>query len=1045
MLIYVQKLCFTCFLWLSYFRYLNVNEMKETFGDIPEGDIDQECAFKLWNDFHRPICGADVALASVCIERPTHSGTAKHNTYKKSHFKNMTMSDEVPNDECSIVSLNTIGKFLATSTPGLQDNNSNGEGLSHSSTDSCFPESSYESDSIDNNSVVESADNCCFNVSSFGEIPPSERVTIDKEIFLTMSSLHKNRVKLKADTECVNSDKNIEVPANGAQALSSKKEIIVNRKTAQHKNVKSSVKSLIGTCTINTANEDVDPAMKSCMKDIPNSNLAFETCSSYVSSQSYTPNTSKMFRELESNAGQVNVLNLHKSYRVYFTGGLSLPKEDIVVNHHVMAKILHKAVRSIMHDSGSISMASRLQAYMWPVVSRGNSVFAIGEKGSGKTIGYILPLVTLLIDMWPCIVRAANTKVGPVAVIVCKGWSCVQSVGDTFAELLRDHGLRVVSTWGGLKKDSVSTIQKEVYRGADILVTTLPFLLRLIGVSVENEETSDERIQFDLLSHCFHLVIDDADIIIDHEPKAVKLLLKEWATSRAKSKQTRFSQQIIVTGSSWTTYLSELANFLTPLLEPAIIISSPIEAARACSVRSFVHCSDKSMSVYQDLGDVVDIIKTNAATKKILIIVPNNREAKQLRSLFRSVAVFSQIIHGRLLFWEMQEEVKTWGSASNGVVLIATASTIPLLLEQDLRDANILVHVHIPSNKKHFAQRFSFLMDNYTNECKGDDNAPVSYVIVDNCSKYLPGYLKESLNTLNTVLPTEMSVPFNEEIDASVPLCHFLKAYGSCPSVNLCDWRHKMLEDDITCRLPCSGIVTLEIIRILNASRYLVRVIEYRSSNSSDAIDLNNNHFTMFMALQNFSNNSDELQILSNSEVGSLCLVNHESIWARGRILHRQLSASTPEATIFLMDEGDEITVKINKLYELPEEFSKLPQLVVEVYLCKVRPLDYDTEWTHHANFFMEKLFSEAGESKFIGNVAHSMSSTMWISPLVEIIKVEGNNIKKESIRSQLIRHGFGCSNDNHIDLLKQHFMKISNESDRTETQESWLDQWKRD
>ena len=53
-------------------------------------------------------------------------------------------------------------------------------------------------------------------------------------------------------------------------------------------------------------------------------------------------------------------------------------------------------------------------------------------------------------------------------------------------------------------------------------------------------------------------------------------------------------------------------------------------------------------------------------------------------------------------------------------------------------------------------------------------------MILNNSLKFLPFYMKDSLSTLQTTIPEELTVPFNESIDENVPLCHFLIAYGLC-------------------------------------------------------------------------------------------------------------------------------------------------------------------------------------------------------------------------------------------------------------------------
>ncbi|KAF2350972.1 Tudor domain, partial [Trinorchestia longiramus] len=738
-------------------------------------------------------------------------------------------------------------------------------------------------------------------------------------------------------------------------------------------------------------------------------------------------------------------MRLDRPYRVYLCGGLPLPTVDIVVNKTTMAKSLNRSVLQVLEKSGSVSLATRLQAYMWPVVSRGQNVIAVGERSGGKTTGYIFPLASLLLDMWPCVQQEASVRIGSVAIIICNGWRAVQRVGNEFSRLLAPHKIRVVTAWSGSGSNSLNEIQKEIYRGCDVLVSTLPFLMHLAGI--QREEDAETRIQFDLLSYCFHLVFDDADVLLDSRAEDVKIVLREWAVSRSKNQTSHFCQQLIITASSWTKYICELAEFLFPLMEPTLMISSQLEAAKAAGVRSVVnitHCSDDS-SQQKILGDVTELVIDGTSEKRIIIFVRHYSDARQLKKLLESRCVFSRVAHGRLHTWQLQEEVKAWRSADAGKILIVSDRVVPLLLQHDIRDAYIIVHTYVPNTKAEFTQRFSFLLDNYSEPFKSSHtaalDAPVCFVMLDDSSSLLPPYLLECLEYLNTDIPLEVKKKFAKCENRDIPLCHYLKAYGSCPSVNLCVWRHKIIEKDLLCQLPQSGIVTVDIVKVLNASRYLVRLNQFRIKVDCAFVDLSENYFTLFMTLQSFCSDESRLtKFVKPGREDNLCLVNYESVWARARILkHRQLP-NMVRVPLFLIDEGTEIVVDVSELYELPLEFSNLPQLIVEVYLCKVRPLD-DIDWTQNANVFVETIFNEArGGSQFTGTIATSLSHTLWLSPLVEIVKVEGSLIRKESIRSQLIRHEYGAANEEHLDLLERQLQVVkARQNSRTA---SWLDHW---
>ena len=55
-----------------------------------------------------------------------------------------------------------------------------------------------------------------------------------------------------------------------------------------------------------------------------------------------------------------------------------------------------------------------------------------------------------------------------------------------------------------------------------------------------------------------------------------------------------------------------------------------------------------------------------------------------------------------------------------------------------------------------------------------------------------------------------------------------------------------------------------------------------------------------------------------------------------------------------------------------------------------------------------------------------SFSSTVRLSPFRGIVIIFGTATKKESICSPLIIHGFGCGNNDHVELLKKYIQDIA-------------------
>ena len=137
------------------------------------------------------------------------------------------------------------------------------------------------------------------------------------------------------------------------------------------------------------------------------------------------------------------------------------------------------------------------------------------------------------------------------------GWKEVVTATEILEQYLEDTPIKVVSLWGGVGKNRVSQLQSQILCGTDILVCTLGLFLRLIN------KGGDEELQgFDLLSHCYHLIFDDADEILEVNSEGVRTLLGEWFKSRSKAENGNFCQQVIVTAKSFTSRIAELAEFL---------------------------------------------------------------------------------------------------------------------------------------------------------------------------------------------------------------------------------------------------------------------------------------------------------------------------------------------------------------------------------------------------------------------------------------------------------------------------------------------------
>lgn len=61
-----------------------------------------------------------------------------------------------------------------------------------------------------------------------------------------------------------------------------------------------------------------------------------------------------------------------------------------------------------------------LQKYVWPIVIRGRSIVCASKKNSGKTMGYLLPLLNSVIDKYEQAKVDGNDEYGPIALILVR-------------------------------------------------------------------------------------------------------------------------------------------------------------------------------------------------------------------------------------------------------------------------------------------------------------------------------------------------------------------------------------------------------------------------------------------------------------------------------------------------------------------------------------------------------------------------------------------------------------------------------------------------
>lgn len=154
-------------------------------------------------------------------------------------------------------------------------------------------------------------------------------------------------------------------------------------------------------------------------------------------------------------------------------------------------------------------------------------------------------------------------------------------------------------------------------------------------------------------------------------------------------------------------------------------------------------------------------------------------------------------------------------------------------------------------------------------------------------------------------------------------MCETLKLFGACSVVN-CTWRHIVDKDlDVSAYLPESGKIKFKIIHVHDVTTYSVQLIQH--------IDMENN-VREFYDTPDITEDLTSIIKISRKQVIKP-LIGHryayyevgefEGVYYRCELLDLEESESIK---IKLIDKGNVIRTKRNRLFKLPEEFENKPR-----------------------------------------------------------------------------------------------------------------------
>ncbi|RXG60911.1 putative ATP-dependent RNA helicase TDRD12 [Armadillidium vulgare] len=708
-------------------------------------------------------------------------------------------------------------------------------------------------------------------------------------------------------------------------------------------------------------------------------------------------------------------LNISQTLRVYYSGSSHLNCDDLIFDERDIKMYLNPYMhRELVRVLDTKLFITRLQSYLWPLAANGQSCLVVGDKRCGKTKGIIVPVLSLILESFfnddhP------DGALKPSTIIICFGWENVKSAVDLIADLSPPGMLKISHAWGSVDKYEEQSLKIQLLSGTDIFITTFPCFQKLF---LKQKTPDDESLECFSIENCTRLILDDLDQLCHVFPNCIFQLIEKW-----NDKKDIPLKQFIATSSTWFKEAHKVLDVIN-YLNPNLIISSYLEAVIACQINTIVYYCRR---VQNPIDITVDLVK-EYFRKKIIIITYDESCLNVLKQSLAGVSIWGETVTCSDLMWEINRNITEWKEITSKILIVCDKPFNPLL-KFDVRDANVLIQIGLPPSKTQFGSRYSLMLDNYPASVGCKENKAICHLILTEEAVMNNGYILKELERMGASPPVEMDnlkdavFELKKKKEKNVSLCHYIKAFGECNILN-CKWRHYLTEEDYSIILPLKGNVSLDIVSVIDASRYLVRLTSYFSSKGE--VDLTKYYTHLFAAMQEYFTSPSNRVVLKFVQEGDLCSVQITTFWARAKVLNVDYSKEKIEVTVFLIDEGSVMIKTTQSVYKLPEAFFGMPQLITEVYLCNIRPVDQDISWTLNAsNYVKDLLLSNKNSISYVGKVMLSLKNTLWLSPLTGRKKVLESVVTQRSIKSGLLSLKFGIDHPEHlIKLTKMVFEK---------------------
>lgn len=685
---------------------------------------------------------------------------------------------------------------------------------------------------------------------------------------------------------------------------------------------------------------------------------------------------------------------------------------------------------------------SRTQSVLWPVVMNNRNVLAVAPPRSGRTLAYLVPLVSRLLtekEYW----IMSNSGGGPLVLVLTSSWEGAQRIHDQVKALQQS---RMVQQWDSTAvveyRDPTCCIlyggggedgkEQELTNGVDIVVATPFSLWRLM----------DKHNKFIInLERCCHLVLDDADKLLGTNETGrllVEKTLSEYWQCFEKRQADCGLTQVVVCADRWTPALQEFHRKANLGPSPLVVMGSFLEASAYTGVPTVAHYVREPDARGSAL---LGVLHGNLGCK-VVVCIEEKERAVAVHQLIQLSGVRSLVLHEGLSRRDMSELVAKWAAQKTSSVLVVQDSVLPM---SGVRDAAVLIQYNVPrTSEPIFGFRYSCIAEHmpmFRTEEATDTPAvkPVVHLLLSKDNSPSSPEMVELLERFASPIPDGLKQLAEEEeqrrqVSSELALCPRLKAFGRCGR-RQCSFRHQIVPevDHPPCwsHLPSGGEVRILVTRVIDASHFYAWILQERplAKNGSagyedkPAVRKNQELQEAMTLLNEYFGEKGNYRMLNpeetRPEVGQVYGLEVSTGRFQRVLVSSVEGTGDPKVTVTHMDYGGQSCVPASRLLYLPELLTRLGPFAVEVYCCRLQPWDGDLEWPLQASTAAHRLFVR---KELVGKVVLRLGKVLWLDPLMipQRMAQLGMQMSAEHVRSALLDCGLAQANADHVESVRR-------------------------